>query len=112
MLRLIKDKPNIDFLSRTRRNIAVGLSILVVLLSIGSFSTRGLNLGIDFTGGILLEVSYPKAADLEQIRQNLTDAGFDDYVVQEFGAAEDILVRLPPQPGQETSEIREALFEV
>jgi preprotein translocase subunit SecF len=111
-MRLIKDKPNIDFLSRTRRNVAVGLSILFVAISIASLFTRGLNLGIDFTGGILLEVSYPEAADLVQIRETLTGAGYERYVVQEFGTADDVLVRLPPQPGQDAGEIRQALFAV
>ncbi len=111
-MRLIKDKPNIDFLSRTRRNVAIGFSILIVGLSIVSMATRGLNFGIDFTGGILLELSYPEAADLVEIRQVLSDAGYEQYVVQEFGTAEDVLVRLPPQPGQDASEIRQSLFAV
>ena len=63
-------------------------------------ATRGLNLGIDFTGGILLEVKYPQAADLVAIRQNLAEAGFERNVVQEFGTSDDVLVRLPPQPGK------------
>lgn len=111
-MRLIKDKPTIDFLSRTRRNVAISFSIIIVLLSIGSLTTRGLNFGIDFTGGILLELSYPESADLVAIRQTLSDAGYERYVVQEFGAAEDVLVRLPPQPGQDASEIRQSLLAV
>ncbi len=111
-MRLIKDKPNIDFLSRTRRNVAIGFSMVIIVLSIGSLATRGLNFGIDFTGGILLELSYPEAADLVEIRRTLTDAGYERYVVQEFGTAEDVLVRLPPQPGQDASEIRQSLFAV
>ena len=111
-MRLIKDKPNIDFLSPTRRNIAVCLSVLVIVLSGLSLGTRGLNFGIDFTGGILVEVHYPQAANLTAIRQNLSDSGFERYVVQEFGTAEDVLVRLPPQPGQEAQVIRDRLFSV
>ena len=111
-MRLIKDKPNIDFLSRTRRNIAIGISILVIAVSIVSFATRGLNLGIDFTGGILLEVHYPQAADLVAIRENLAGAGFERYVVQEFGTADEVLVRLPPQPDQDANAIRDSLFQI
>jgi preprotein translocase subunit SecF len=109
-MRLIKDKPNIDFLSRSRRNIAVGFSIIIVIVSLTSLFTRGLNLGIDFTGGVLLELGYPQAADLSGIRQNLSDAGFDRYVVQAFGTPDDVLVRLPPQPGEDAAAIRDSLF--
>ena len=111
-MRLIKDKPSIDFLSRSRRNIAIGISILVVVTSFASFAIRGLNLGIDFTGGVLLEVRYPQAADLVDIRSKLDDAGFDLYVVQAFGTPTDVLVRLPPQIGEDSNAIRDRLFGV
>ncbi len=111
-MRLIKDKPNIDFLSRSRRNIAIGFSILVVVISLVSFATRGLNLGIDFTGGVLLEVRYPQDADLGGIRQRLDDEGFERYVVQAFGTPTDVLVRLPPQIGEDANAIRDRLFDV
>lgn len=111
-MRLIKDKPNIDFLSRSRRNIAIGFSILFVVISLVSFATRGLNLGIDFTGGVLVEVRYPQEADLGGIRQRLDDAGFARYVVQAFGTPTDVLVRLPPQVGEDANAIRDRLFSV
>jgi preprotein translocase subunit SecF len=111
-MRLIKDKPSIDFLSRSRRNIAIGLSIVIVVVSIVSFATRGLNLGIDFTGGVLLEVRYPQDADLGEIRQRLDDSGFERYVVQAFGTPTDVLVRLPPQLGEDANAIRDRLFGV
>ncbi len=111
-MRLIKDKPSIDFLSRSRRSIAVGISILVVVISFVSFATRGLNLGIDFTGGVLLEVRYPQEADLVDIRSKLEDAGFEQYVVQAFGTPTDVLVRLPPQIGEDSNAIRDRLFGV
>jgi len=111
-MRLIKDKPSIDFLGRSRRNIAIGVSILIVVVSFVSFATRGLNLGIDFTGGVLLEVRYPQDADLGGIRQRLDDAGFERYVVQAFGTPTDVLVRLPPQLGEDSNAIRDRLFGV
>lgn len=111
-MRLIKDKPNIDFLSRSRRNIAVGMSILLIVISITSFAVRGLNLGIDFTGGVLLQVRYPQDADLTDIRSKLDDAGFERYVVQAFGTPTDVLVRLPPQLGEDSSAIRDRLYGV
>ena len=108
-MRLIKDKTSIDFLSRGRRRFTTVLSILAVVLSIGSIATKGLEYGIDFTGGVLLEVGYPQDADLERIRQILGDAGFADLQVQRFGAATDVLLRLPPQPNTNSDAIRELL---
>jgi len=111
-LRLIKDKPNIDFLSRSRRNIAVAISVVVIIASVASMAVRGLNLGIDFTGGILLQVRYPAAADLPGIRNTLADNGFELFVVQEFGTPEEVMVRLPPQPGSDAGQIRDSLFAI
>ncbi|MDX1403044.1 MAG: protein translocase subunit SecF [Woeseiaceae bacterium] len=108
-MRLIKDKPNIDFLSKTRRNIALSLSAILLVVSIVSLMTRGLDFGIDFTGGVLLEVGYSQAANLESIRDRLNEAGFDDHRVTRFGAETDVQVRLPPQIGAEPDAIRESL---
>ena len=107
-MRLIKDKTSIDFLSATRRKVALALSAVLIVVSIVSIATRGLEFGIDFTGGILLEVGFEQSADLEAIRGNLADAGFDDAQVMYFGADNDVLVRLPPQDGN-AIEVREKL---
>lgn len=107
-MRLIKQKTTIDFLSATRRKIALAISAVLIVISIASIATRGLEFGIDFTGGILLEVGFEQSADLEAIRGNLSDAGFEDAQVMYFGADNDVLVRLPPQDGNAT-EIREQL---
>lgn len=108
-MRLIKDKTNINFLGKTRRSTALVLSLLFVVISIASLATRGLEFGIDFTGGVLLEVGYSEPADLESIRVNLSSAGFDDALVQQFGADTDVLVRLPPQGDAEPAQIRAQL---
>ena len=110
-MRLIKNKTSIDFLSIGRRRATTVLSILAVILSIGSIATKGLEYGIDFTGGVLLEVGYPEQANVERIRQLLRDAGFADVQVQRFGTETDVLLRLPPQPNTNSDEIRRMLQE-
>ncbi len=108
-MRLIKEKTTIDFLGPARRKIALSLSAVFVIVSIVSLATRGLEFGIDFTGGVLLEVGYAQAADLESIRAKLDGAGVDDALVQRFGADTDVLVRLPPQGDAEPAQIRTEL---
>jgi preprotein translocase subunit SecF len=108
-MRIITHKTHIDFLSEKRRKIALSVSALVIIVSITSLFMRGLEFGIDFTGGILLEVGYPEAADLAGIRSNLADAGYEDAQVQRFGADTDVLVRLPPHDGTNPDELREDL---
>jgi len=108
-MRLIKDKTSIDFLGRARRNIGLGISALAIAASIVSLATRGLEFGIDFTGGILVEAGYPVPANLDQIRSSLTAAGFQEVRVQRFGPETDVQVRLPPQPAAEPNEIRAEL---
>ena len=109
-MRLIKDKTNIDFLSPTRRKVALALSLLLVIASFVSLATRGLEFGIDFTGGILLEVGYTESANLEKIRGDLANEGYTNAQVQGFGAEDVVLVRLPPQEGN-VDEIRARLQE-
>ena len=108
-MKLISAKTNIDFLGSTRRKIALVISALLVIASLGSLATRGLEFGIDFTGGILLEVGYPQAANLEEIRSNLSAEGFTDAQVQRFGRDTDVLVRLPPQPTADAGAVRTQL---
>ncbi len=108
-MRLIKHKTHIDFLGRSRRKIALGISLILVIVSIASLVRNGLEFGIDFTGGILIEVGYEQAADLASIRSHLAGAGYNDVQVQRFGADTDVLVRLPPQDGRDPDELREDL---
>ncbi|MEO9654841.1 protein translocase subunit SecF [Marinomonas sp.] len=76
------------------RKIVAVFSILLILISIGSLATKGLQFGLDFTGGTLVEVAYEKAPDLDNIRTLLADNDYDDVVVQSFGSPTDIVVRL------------------
>jgi len=82
----------IDFMGK--RRIAAVFSILFILASIASLSYKGLALGLDFTGGTLVEVEYEVAPDLEKVREQLNASGYDKLVVQNFGAATSVLVRL------------------
>ena len=99
-MKFLNRKTNIDFMSR--RNIALVFSSILIVISIVSLSTRGLNFGLDFTGGTLIEVGYPSAPDTNEVRENLAVAGFDS-IVQTFGAATDIVVRIPPSDIEESS---------
>ncbi len=91
-MQLLKDKLDIDFMGR--RKLALIISSILIVVSLAAMFVRGLNLGIDFTGGTLVEVSYPGAVELEPIRLALSDNGFD-AAVQHFGTARDVLIRLP-----------------
>lgn len=95
-----------------RRRVTAFLSILAVLISIVSLSTRGLNFGIDFTGGVLLEVGYPETADLAQIRQSLALEGFGEAQVQNFGTARDVMIRLLPREGLDRSQLGEEILQI
>ncbi len=108
-MRLIKTKTNINFLGASRRKLALIVSLLVVIASIVSLATRGLAFGIDFTGGVLIEVDYEQAAYIDGIRASQEGAGFEKAQVQQFGADDRVLVRLPPQPDIDTNALRDQL---
>ncbi len=87
------------------RKIALAASTLLILVSLGSLFTRGLNVGIDFTGGTVIELGYPQPVDLQPIRDTLARAGYGDAIVQHFGSAKEVLVRLAPREGQDKAEV-------
>ena len=89
--------PYIDFMAG--RKIAGGLSIAAVVFSAIGLGTMGLNLGLDFTGGTLVEVVFEEPVDPEEIRSILDGAGYQNGTVQYFGTEEDLLIRMPPQVG-------------
>ncbi len=100
-MKLLNRKTNIDFMSQSR--VALVFSSTLIVLAIVSLFTFGLNFGLDFTGGTLIEVSYPAAPQTRDVRNNLDEAGFDNAIVQTFGAATDIVVRIPPTGSEESS---------
>lgn len=94
--------PNIDFMGRRRAAL-----ILTTVLSLGTvvlLFTRGLNLGLDFTGGTLVEVHYAEAVEVAEVRQALAAGGIERATVQHFGTARDVLVRLPVEEGVTSAE--------
>jgi preprotein translocase subunit SecF len=102
-MNIIKTDLNIDFLKlKTAGTI---LSLLLVASSIGLLVTKGLNFGLDFTGGTLIEIGYQSDADLNKIKTDLAEAGFDKIMVQNFGTSKDVIIRLAPVKGKEQDKI-------
>jgi len=87
------------------------VSIVTFLIAVGSLATRGLNLGVDFTGGTVMEVAYAQAADLGKIRESMTRLGFTDASVQNFGTSRDVLIRLPAKQGVTSAKLSEQVGE-
>jgi len=96
---LIRPDTHIDFMAG--RKIAMIVSVIVIVIALSSLFVRGINLGLDFTGGTLIEVSYPAAPELGEVRSVLSGIGFSDFTVQTFGSARDIVVRIPADQGDE-----------
>ncbi|MCX7101116.1 MAG: protein translocase subunit SecF [Methylobacter sp.] len=100
---------NINFIGN--RNIALIFSGVLMIISMGSLAVRGLQMGIDFTGGTLIEVGYQKAADLTVLRNTLDTEGFNDATVQNFGTTRDVLIRLKPKDGVSNVELSAKVLE-
>ena len=97
---------NIPFMKY--RKIAAYTSLALFVISIVSLSFRGLSLGLDFSGGTLVEVTYEDSVNLEEVRGMLTNNGFDDYQVVNFGSDRDVLIKIADQPGN--SELGDEVF--
>ena len=94
------------------RRVWYTLSALMIIGSIVSFATRGLNLAIDFTGGISVQSTFTSAAPLDKIRTAFEAAGFEEPSVQNFGSSREVSIRLPPIPGQTEETIRPRVTQV
>ncbi len=90
---------------------AMFFSIALIVASIVALFVNGLNFGIDFTGGTVIEIGYKESADVDKIRQTLSKANFEASV-QHFGTAKDVLIRLTPQEGEDKSKVGEIVFNI
>ncbi len=102
-MQIFNNEPNFNFMAG--RKLAMVFSGILLLIAIASIATRGFNFGIDFTGGTLIEVGYPQGVELDGIRQALEKDGYDGAVVQHFGTASDVLIRIAPREGVSSAQL-------
>ena len=102
-------KKTVNFLSV--RRITTTLSIVLIIFSLVSIISKGLNPGIDFTGGFQVEVSYEQSPEIESIRNNLSAAGFNDAIVQNSGSATDIMIRIAPREGLDSRTVGKLIID-
>ncbi|OOZ77711.1 protein-export membrane protein SecF [Solemya velum gill symbiont] len=107
-MNLFKKQPQINFMDK--RQIAMVVSGFLLVSAIILLIVRGINFGIDFTGGTLVEVGYPEAVELSEVRGHLEGAGYGDAIVQQFGTPRDILVRLAPRVGVSDKTLSNDVF--
>ena len=103
-------KTKIDFMSK--RKLALIFSVVLLVVSIGSLLTRGLNFGLDFTGGTSVVANFEQDIELDEVRDLLANNGFSDAIVQNYGSAKDIQIRLPAKSIVDESKLSNQLFDV
>jgi preprotein translocase subunit SecF len=94
-MEMLSSKSNVDFIGK--RKLAYGFSVILIVISLGSLVFQGLNFGIDFSGGTLVQVKFKTPPDIKKIRDALSDLEMGDVVIQEFGSPEEILIRVEKQ---------------
>ena len=109
-MQLIGKTLNIDFMGK--RRLAVIVSLIVIAVCISSFVTRQMNLGLDFTGGTLIELGYPESVEISQVRNALAESGFGEAVVQHFGTSRDILIRIAPRANASKAELSNNIIDL
>ena len=107
-MEFFKIKKDIPFMRYAR--VTTLISLVTFILAVAALSTKGLNLGVDFTGGTVMEVNYPHSADIPAIRDTLTRIGMTDATVQNFGTSHDVMVRLPVKIGVTSAKLSEDVF--
>nr|VFJ73322.1 MAG: protein translocase subunit secF [Candidatus Kentron sp. FW] len=108
-MQLFNKATNIDFMGQ--RRYAVVFSAILILLSLTSLAVRGINFGIDFTGGTIVEIGYPEPVDLGTVRARLENIGFPGAVVQHFGTTRDVLVRLRPHGDRDKAALSNRIIQ-
>jgi len=109
-MELFRLKHDIPFMRFARSTIF--FSIVFIVASLALLATKGVNLGIDFTGGTTIEIAYPVPADIGGIREHLAKHGYGDAQVQNFGSARDVLVRLPVKEDVTPAQLSEQVLVV
>lgn len=87
------------------RKMALMLSLVLMVASLAGLFVKGLNFGIDFTGGTIVELAYDKPAEINKIRGILQSSGYTEAIVQNFGSAEEVLIRIAPREGMNSAQI-------
>lgn len=108
-MKIFDKTPEFDFMSK--RKLAMMLSLALIIISLAALAIRGLNLGIDFTGGTLIELGYEADADLTEIRNSLASSEIGDAIVQHFGSNKNVLIRVAPTEGQTSADVSDKVVE-
>jgi len=109
-MELFRIKQDIPFMSYGRLTTAI--SLITFLLSIFFLAHKGLNMGVDFTGGTVMEIAYPQTADIAKIRSAIDSIGLSEASVQNFGTSRDVLIRLPVKKGVTSAQLSEEVLTV
>ena len=102
--------PQIDFMGQ--RRLAMTVSVALVLIGVAALALRGLSLGLDFTGGVLVEVGFERDIQPEEVRLELAEAGYEESVVQNFGSTSTLLIRMPTQMDRDQAGLGDSLLAV
>jgi preprotein translocase subunit SecF len=108
MIEFFNIKRDLPFMKYAR--VTTVVSLLTFVMAVGALATKGLNLGVDFTGGTVMELHYPQPADVPKIRDTLASIGLSDAAVQNFGTSQDVLVRLPVKAGLSSAQLSDKVF--
>jgi preprotein translocase subunit SecF len=107
-MEIFKIKKDIPFMSYGR--LTTSISLITFLFAVYFLATKGLALGVDFTGGTVMEVSYPQTADIGKVRSAVDSIGLKDATVQNFGTSRDVLIRLPVKQGVTSAQLSDQVL--
>ncbi|MBU1777183.1 MAG: protein translocase subunit SecF, partial [Gammaproteobacteria bacterium] len=108
-MEFFKIKKDIPFMSYGK--VTTSISLVTFLLAVFFLATKGLNFGVDFTGGTVMEVHYAQPADVNKVREQLTGVGLKDALVQNFGSSQDVLIQVPLKQNTMGAKLSEYVVE-